>query len=281
MNDVGAVRAALRAYDVDAVLHFAAWLSVGESVADPIGYYRNNVRGTLSVLEAMVAESVERFVFSSTAATYGEPRETPITESHPQVPINPYGQSKLAVEQALPHFERAYGLRSIVLRYFNAAGADLDGELGEEHDPETHLIPRMIDAARGGPPLEVFGADYPTPDGTCLRDYVHVTDLADAHVLALAALDRGSPSSTYNLGNGQAYSVREVIAAVERVIGRQVPRREAPRRPGDPAVLWASSARIRAELGWRPRHADLETIVGTAWRWRVNHPDGFGPGGPS
>jgi UDP-glucose-4-epimerase GalE len=260
---------------VDAVLHFAAWLSVGDSVGDPIGYYRNNVRGTLSVLEAMVAESVGRFVFSSTAATYGEPNEVPITETHPTAPINPYGQTKLAVEQALPHFERAYGLRWIALRYFNAAGADPEGQLGEEHAPEIHLIPRAIDAVRGGPPLLVFGLDYPTPDGTCLRDYVHVTDLATAHELALEALERGTPSTKYNVGCGRPYSVREIIGTVERVTGRNVPWQAAPRRAGDPAVLYASNAKIKAELGWQPRYSDLETIVETAWRWREAHPCGF------
>jgi UDP-glucose-4-epimerase GalE len=279
VKDVDAVRAALRAYDVDAVLHFAGWLSVGDSVFDPIGYYRNNVRGTLAVLEAMVTESVSRFVFSSTAATYGEPIEAPITEAHPTVPINPYGQTKLAIEQALPHFERAYGLRSIALRYFNAAGADPDGELGEEHEPEIHLIPRAIDAVRGGLPLRVFGTDYATPDGTCLRDFVHVTDLAGAHLLALEALEGGARSTMYNLGNGRPHSVRDVIATVERVAGRAVPWEAAPRRAGDPAVLYASNGKIQHELGWQPHCADLGTIVETAWRWRESHPHGFTPDG--
>ncbi len=278
IHDEGRLRETMRAYQVRAVLHFAAWLNVGDSVADPKGYYRNNVVGTLTLLEAMVAEGVSRFVFSSSAAVFGEPVETPVTEAHPCRPINPYGETKLAVERALPHYARAYGLRWMALRYFNAAGADPDGELGEDHHPETHLIPRAIDAALGGPPLEVFGGDYPTPDGTCLRDYVHVTDLAEAHVLALEALERGRAPAAYNLGAGRAVSVREVIAAVERVSGRRVPWRVAPRRPGDPSVLIASHAAIARDLGWRPRYGDLETIVATAWAWRRAHPQGYRTG---
>ncbi len=277
VHDAAHLRHVLRQHRVNAVLHFAAWLSVSDSVADPRGYYANNVGGTLTLLGAMVSEGVGQFVFSSSAAVFGEPVETPITEAHPTRPINPYGETKLTVERALPHFERAYGLRSISLRYFNAAGADPGGDLGEDHDPETHLIPRAIDAARGGPPLEVFGDDYPTPDGTCLRDYIHVSDLADAHVRALGALERGATTTPYNLGAGRPVSVREVIAAVVRVGGRQVPWRLAPRRPGDPAVLYASHAGIAAALGWRPHH-DLDAIVGTAWRWREQHPRGYREG---
>src|SRR5262245_18653634 len=203
-------------------MHFAAYLDVGESVRDPIKYYRNNVVGALSVLDAMAAQSVKTFVFSSTCATYGEPIETPIAETHPQRPINSYGESKLAVERALPHFERAYGIHSVALRYFNASGADPDGEIGEDHSPEIHIIPRTIEAAMGGPGLQVFGDDYPTPDGTCLRDYVHVTDLADAHVKALGAVVETGKSGAYNLGTGRPHSVRDVISAVERVTGRKV-----------------------------------------------------------
>lgn len=269
IHDVARLREALRAHRVDAVLHFAAWALVGDSVRDPRGYYWNNVAGTLAVLEAMVAESARRFVFSSTAAIFGEPEVTPITEDHPARPINPYGETKLAVERALPHFERAYGIRSVSLRYFNAAGADPEGELGEDHRPESHLIPRVIAAALGGPPVEMYGDDYPTPDGTCLRDYVHVSDLADAHVCALRALEGGSATTAYNLGSGRPASVREVVAAVERVSGRAVPSRAAPRRAGDPAVLLASSGKIAANLGWRPALSDLETIVTTAWRWHA------------
>jgi UDP-glucose-4-epimerase GalE len=249
---------------------------VGASVTDPGGYYRNNVEGTLALLRAMAAERVAPLVFSSTAAVFGIPERTPIDESHPTRPINAYGETKLAIERALPHFERAYGLRSVVLRYFNAAGADPDGELGEDHCPETHLVPLAIEAVTGGAPLRVFGHDYPTPDGTCLRDYIHVTDLAAAHVLALAHLECGGASSTYNLGNGQPFSVREVIAAVEQVCGRVVPWIASPRREGDPAVLFASSRRIQDELGWKPRFADPMTIVDTAWRWKDACPRGFG-----
>lgn len=274
--DEAAVRAAIRAHRIEAVLHFAAWLSVADSVRDPAGYYRVNVGGALSVLAAMVAEGVRWLVFSSTAAVYGEPLTTPIPEDHPTRPLNPYGETKLAVERALPHYEQAYGLRWVSLRYFNAAGADPDGDLGEDHRPELHLIPRAFEAVLGGPPLEVFGTDYPTPDGTCLRDFVHVTDLAAAHVLALEALRGGGASGVYNLGNGRPASVREVIAAVERVTGRTVPWVAAPRRPGDPAVLAAASVRARRELGWRPRFEALDAMVETAWRWRQAHPYGYG-----
>lgn len=259
-----------------AVMHFAARLSVPESVADPAGYYRSNVIGTLTLLEAMVAAGVRRFVFSSTCAVFGEPQVVPIEESHPRSPINAYGETKLAIERALGHFERAYALTSVALRYFNASGADPDGLLGEDHDPEIHLIPRAIMAAMGGEPLQVFGDDYPTPDGTCQRDYVHVADLAQAHVLALARLESGGDSAVYNLGNGQAVSVREVIDAVERVSGRTVPFVTSPRRPGDPARLVASSERARADLGWKPSLAGVDDIVGTAWRWHQAHPHGYG-----
>ena len=268
----------IRAHGITAVMHFAAWALVGQSVTDPAGYYRNNVEGTLSLLRAMAATGVRRLVFSSTAAVFGNPERTPIDEAHPTAPINPYGETKLAIERALPHFGRAYGLRAVVLRYFNAAGADPDGELGEEHAIETHVIPRAIQAVLGGGPLQVFGDDYPTPDGTCLRDYVHVTDLAAAHVLALGRLESAGESATYNLGNGTPFSVRDVIRTVEEVSGRPVPMVAAPRREGDPAVLFASSQRIREALGWQPRLGDLKDIVGTAWRWRMAHPRGFDQG---
>ena len=274
--DVDAVRRALRRYDVFGVMHFAAFLDVGESVREPARYYRNNVGGALSVLEAMAAESVKHFVFSSTCATYGEPIETPITENHPQRPINSYGETKLAVERALPHFERAYGLRWVALRYFNASGADPDGEIGEDHSPEIHVIPRAIEAARGGPGLQVFGDDYPTPDGTCLRDYIHVSDLADAHVKALEAIVETGKSGAYNLGTGHPHSVKAVIDAVERVTGRKVPWTLGPRRPGDPAVLYAAPQKAQSELHWSPRFADLDAIVGTAWKWHSTHPHGYG-----
>ncbi|MGE0591036.1 MAG: UDP-glucose 4-epimerase GalE [Vicinamibacterales bacterium] len=275
--DTAAVARALRETGATAVVHFAAWLAVADSVRDPAGYYRNNVVGALGTLQAMVEVGCRHFVFSSTCAVYGEPVRAPIDESHATTPLSPYGQTKLAIEQALPHFDRAYGLRSVSLRYFNAAGADPDGELGEDHDPEIHLIPRALVAAAGGPPLEIFGDDYPTPDGTCLRDYVHVSDLAEAHLLALASLESDGASATYNVGSGEPSSVRDVMRAVERVTGQTVPCRIAPRRPGDPAVLHASAARIQAALGWRPGRPALDTIVADAWQWYRTHPRGFGP----
>jgi UDP-glucose-4-epimerase GalE len=275
IRDVDAMRRALRDSGATSVMHFAALLVIADSVRDPFRYYQNNVVGTLATLESMATEGCRQFVFSSTCAVYGDPTEIPIRETHPTGPINAYGQTKLAIEQALPHFERAYGIRSVRLRYFNAAGADPDGELGEDHTPELHVIPRAFDAAMGGLPFEIFGEDYPTPDGTCLRDYVHVSDLADAHVRALKYLEEGGASTTYNVGTEQPSSVREVLAAVERVCGKPVPRRVAPRRPGDPAVLYASAARIRSELGWIPRHVALDTIVGDAWRWHSTHPHGY------
>ena len=275
IRDVDAVRRALRDSGAGAVMHFAAWLIVSDSVGDPVGYYRNNVAGTLGTLEAMAAERVSHLVFSSTCAVYGEPTETPLRETHQTAPINAYGQTKLAIEHALPHYERAYGLRSIRLRYFNAAGADPDGELGEDHAPEIHVIPRAFEAASGGRPLEVFGEDYPTPDGTCLRDYIHVADLATAHVLALGHLERGGASATYNVGTERPSSVRQVIDAVARVTGRPVSWRSAPRRAGDPAVLYASAERIRADLGWVPQRPELDAIVGDAWRWHSAHPHGY------
>jgi UDP-glucose-4-epimerase GalE len=279
IGDVDAVRRAIRESGASAVMHFAAWLSVPDSVRDPSGYYRNNVGGTLATLEAMAAEGCRHFVFSSTCAVYGEPVETPLSETHPTAPINAYGQTKLAVEHALPHFERAYGIRSIRLRYFNAAGADPEGELGEDHSPEIHVIPRALEAAASGGHIDIFGEDYPTPDGTCLRDYIHVADLADAHLRALARLSQGGASASYNVGTERPSSVKDVIAAVERVTGKPLTTRSAPRRPGDPAVLYASARRIREELGWTPKHADLDTIVRDAWRWHSAHPHGFGGSG--
>lgn len=275
ITDLDAVRQAIRAHGVSAVMHFAAFLDVGESVREPVKYYRNNVTGAITVLEAMALEGVKAFVFSSTCATYGEPIETPISETHPQRPINSYGESKLAIERALPHFERAHGIHSVALRYFNAAGADPDGEIGEDHSPEIHIIPRAIDAATGGRGLQVFGDDYPTPDGTCLRDYIHVTDLADAHVKALASIFETRTSRIYNLGTGHPHSVREVIEAVERVTGKPVPWTLGPRRAGDPAVLYAAPDKARRELKWTPRFPDLDAIVRTAWNWHQQHPHGY------
>jgi UDP-glucose-4-epimerase GalE len=276
ITEVDAVRRALRDRNIFAVMHFAAFLDVGESVREPARYYRNNVGGALTVLEAMALESVTRFVFSSTCATYGEPLETPIAETHPQNPINAYGETKLAVERALPHFERAHGIHAIALRYFNAAGADPDGEIGEDHAPEIHIIPRAIEAATGGRGLQVFGDDYPTPDGTCLRDYIHVADLAEAHVRALEAIVDTGKSGAYNLGTGHPHSVKEVITAVETVTGRPVPRTLGPRRPGDPAVLYAAAHKAQNELHWTPRFPGLDTIVSHAWNWHRTHPRGYG-----
>ena len=273
--DEAAVRDTIRRHRVTSVMHFAALRSVGESVRSPARYFAANVTKTLALLDAAVAEGVERLVFSSTAAVYGEPCETPVTEDHPTRPTNPYGETKLAVENLLPQYERSRGLRAVRLRYFNAAGAAADGSIGEDHRPEEHLIPRALSAAAGGPPLVCFGTDYPTPDGTCLRDYVHVSDLAAAHVLALGALEADAPLRVCNLGSGRGYSVREVVAAVERVTGLPVPCKAAGRRPGDPAELLASSARARSELGWVPEYGELDVIVETAWRWHRSHPAGY------
>jgi UDP-glucose 4-epimerase len=275
IHDRAAVQDLLTSHRADAVMHFAAWLNVGESVARPIEYFQNNVIGTLAVLEAMRNAGVTRFVFSSTCAVYGEPDAVPIVETEKKQPINPYGETKLSVERMLPFLERAFGLKSIALRYFNAAGAHPDGAIGEDHAHEIHLIPLAIRAANGGTPLKVFGEDYPTPDGTCQRDYIHVCDLADAHIRALDALERGAPSSAYNIGTGTPHSVKSVIDTVGRVVGRPVAWQSAPRRPGDPAVLYASSDRAQRELGWAPKYADLEVIVRHAWQWHSTHPNGY------
>lgn len=255
-------------YQPLAVMHFAAYAYVGESVQDPGKYYRNNVAGSLTLLEAARDHGIGQFIFSSTCATYGIPQVSPIPETHPQDPVNPYGASKLMIERMLRDFDLAHGLRSIALRYFNAAGADPDGEIGEVHDPETHLIPLVLDAAAGRRPwVTVFGDDYETPDGTCIRDYIHVTDLAQAHVLALQALESGVHSTAFNLGNGRGFSVREVIAHAVEVTGREVPVVIGPRRLGDPPRLVGDASRAIRELGWRPRLAELRTIIETAWAW--------------
>jgi UDP-glucose-4-epimerase GalE len=268
VRDGARLDAVFARHRIDAVMHFAALAYVGESVGEPALYYRNNVGGTLELLEAMRRAGVDLLVFSSTCATYGTPERMPIGEDTEQRPINPYGTSKLVVERVLRDYDAAYGLRSVSLRYFNAAGCDPDGEVGEDHDPETHLIPRVLTAAGGAAPhVEVFGTDYPTPDGTCVRDYVHVADLADGHVRALDYLRRGGATTAINLGTGRAFSVREVIGAAERVTGRRIPVREGPRRPGDPPVLVADPTRARAVLGFAPRFTDIEPIVATAWRW--------------
>ncbi|HXG89305.1 MAG TPA: UDP-glucose 4-epimerase GalE [Vicinamibacterales bacterium] len=275
IHDGACVVATLREHDIDAVMHFAAWLSVGESVRVPLAYYENNVVGSLALLAAMEEAGVSRLVFSSTCAIYGEPSVVPITESAEQRPINAYGETKLAIEHALAHVERASGLRWIALRYFNAAGAHPDGTIGEDHAPEIHLVPRAIEAASGGEPLQVFGEDYPTPDGTCLRDYIHVCDLADAHLAALRALDGDAPSGGFNAGTGRPHSVRAVIDTVSRVVGQPVRWTAAPRRPGDPATLYAASDRLQHELGWQPRYPELEQIVEHAWQWHRRHPRGY------
>jgi UDP-glucose-4-epimerase GalE len=255
---------------IDAVMHFAALAYVGESVEQPALYYRNNVGGTLELLEASRRAGVGLMVFSSTCSTYGVPERMPIAEDAEQRPINPYGMSKLVVERVLRDYDAAYGLRSVALRYFNAAGCDPDGEVGEDHDPETHLIPRVLMAADGTlPHVDIFGTDYPTPDGTCLRDYVHVTDLAAGHVQALDYLERGGATTAVNLGTGRGFSVREVIAAAERETGRRIPVREAARRAGDPPVLVADATRARALLGFAPGFTEIEPIVATAWRWHT------------
>ena len=255
-------------YDFAAVLHFAAFAYVGESVSDPAKYYRNNVVGTLNLLETMVARDVNQIVFSSTCATYGEPEMLPINESHPQRPINPYGASKLMVERMLADFDHAYGVKSVALRYFNAAGADPDGEIGEDHDPETHLIPLVLDAAAGTrAEITIYGDDYDTPDGTCIRDYIHVSDLASAHLLALNALQTGSASRIFNLGNGHGYSIREVINTALQVTGRAIPVTIGPRRAGDPDRLVGDASLIREVLGWQPQFGDLKSIIATAWQW--------------
>jgi UDP-arabinose 4-epimerase len=258
----------IRRHGPAAIMHFAAFIAVGESVADPAKYYRNNVAGSLNLMEAARDHGAGAFVFSSTAAVYGLPEIVPIPERSPKLPINPYGHSKWMVETMLRDFGTAHGLKSIALRYFNAAGADPDGEIGERHDPETHLIPLALDAVSGnGRPLTVFGEDYPTADGTCIRDYIHVTDLAEAHVAALRALLGGAESNAYNLGTGNGFSVRQVMDAVESATGRAVPHSVGPRRPGDPAALVADPSAANRDLGWQPRLSDLNSIVATAWAW--------------
>jgi len=270
LADGALIRRVIEEHKVTAVVHFAAYAYVGESVTNPRKYFGNNVTGSLNLLDAMVDAGVRDIVFSSTCATYGEPQRVPIPEDHPQSPVNPYGETKLAVEKMLHWYAQAYGIRYAALRYFNAAGADPDGEVGEDHDPETHLIPLAIEAAVGAGSLQIFGTDYATPDGTAVRDYIHVTDLADAHLRALAKLRDGAPALRLNLGTGQGQSVRAVIAAVERVTGQPVRAREVGRRAGDPPALVADARQANALLGWKPRYPDLETIVEHAVRWRTH-----------
>lgn len=256
------------AHRIEAVMHFAALAFVGESVGHPDLYYRNNVFGTLHLLDAMKQHGVDRFIFSSTCATYGDPVRVPMDEEHPQNPVNPYGRSKLMVEWILRDYDAAFGLRHVALRYFNAAGCSSDGSIGEDHEPETHLIPRVLMAITGEiPEVTILGTDWDTHDGTCVRDYIHVEDLAEAHVLALEHLAAGGRSRAWNLGTGRGHSVREVVACAEKVTGRKVPAVDGPRRAGDPPVLVAQAERVERDLGWKPRFLDLERVIESAWRW--------------
>ncbi len=273
VGDARLVTDVLRKHKIEAVMHFAALIEVGESMRVPERYFQNNTGATLTLLEAMIANGVNRFVFSSTAALYGEPERTPIQESDPLKPANAYGESKLLVERMLDWLNRIHGFRYASLRYFNAAGAT--GELGEAHEPESHLIPLVLQVPLGKrQSVSIFGTDYPTPDGSCVRDYIHVLDLAQAHLLALDALGEKN-KLIYNLGNGRGFSVREVIETARKITGHAIPAIESPRRPGDPAVLVASSEKIRSELNWKPQHATLEDIIGSAWEWHRKHPQGY------
>jgi UDP-glucose 4-epimerase len=276
LQDETKITEILKAEKIDVVMHFAAFCYVGESVTDPLKYYKNNVTATVSLLSAMRAAGVTQFVFSSTCATYGTPSTLPITENAPQKPINPYGQTKLDVENLLKALSHAYGLSFAAFRYFNAAGAASDGSIGEDHSPETHLIPLAIDVALGKRAhLELYGTDYPTPDGTCLRDYVHVDDLSRAHIAAFEKLKTPGTQLFYNLGTGKPTSNREVISAIERVSGKKITVIEKPRRAGDPASLYANSSKATQELGWTIQYPTIDSIVKTAWAWHSKHPDGF------
>jgi len=274
--DKDAVDAVFNKYPIDAVVHFAAYASVGDSMVSPDKYFTNNIEGGLNLVNAMREHGVGRIIFSSSAATYGEPMGVPIDESHPQNPTNPYGETKLMFEKILKWYDVAYGIKSVSLRYFNAAGADPEGKIGEDHTPEGHLIPIILQTLLGQREnVKVFGCDWDTPDGTCVRDYIHVTDLADAHLRALAALERGAETGAYNLGNGDGQSVKQMIDAAEEVTGKKVPWVAAPRRPGDPAKLVASSKKLKNELGWQPKYPDVRTIIEHAWRWHSTHPQGY------
>jgi len=276
LSDQKKLKEIFQAHPIDTVMHFAANSLVTESVQNPLKYFANNVRNSLKLIETMDEYEVKKIVFSSSAAVYGEPETIPIEEDHPCLPTNPYGETKWIFEKVLQAFHDTGKLNFISLRYFNAAGADPEGELGEDHSPETHLIPIVIKAVLDGTSVPVFGMDYPTPDGTCIRDYIHVTDLARAHILALEKLDQQRVSEIYNLGNGSGFSVKEVIEAVRKISGRGVASVDSSRRPGDPARLVASSKKIREELGWVPDFPDLEAIVETAWQWHKKHPTGYG-----
>ena len=276
IEDSQKLESVIEQYKISAVMHFAAFCYVGESVTDPAKYYQNNVANTLNLLKTMIKNGVNKFIFSSTCATYGEPEKLPLTEKHPQNPISPYGRTKLIVEQILDDFKTAYGLKSISLRYFNAAGADLDSEIGEDHEPETHLIPLILKTALGQrKTITLFGDDYPTEDGTCIRDYIHINDLAQAHILALEKLFNGSSGDSYNLGNGNGYSVKQVIDAARKITGRPILCKIDKRREGDPAILIGASEKAIDELGWKPQFADLDSIIETAWKWHKKNPHGF------
>ncbi|MDJ0888818.1 MAG: UDP-glucose 4-epimerase GalE [Desulfobacterales bacterium] len=268
--DTGLLEGIFMSRRIDAVMHLAGFIEVGESVRDPLKYYGNNFTGTANLLDAMVRHDVKRLVFSSSAAVYGEPESTPIDEGHPLNPTSPYGDTKLWVEKMLLACDRAHGMRAISLRYFNAAGADESATIGERHEPESHLIPLVLEVARGAREhIRIFGVDYPTPDGTCIRDYIHVSDLVSAHLAAIEALMDGAGSNVYNLGNSRGISVREIIETARRVSGQAIPIVEDERRPGDPAVLIAGSTKIKNELNWQPRFEHIEDIVRTAWNWHV------------
>jgi UDP-glucose 4-epimerase len=276
IGDSNAVSQALKEHKIDAVIHFGAYASVPDSVSDPIKYYQNNITRGLVFLDAVKEAGIKAVIFSSSAATFGEPQYIPIDENHPQKPTNPYGQTKLDFEHILHWYDVAYGIKSIALRYFCAAGADPEGVLGEDHTPETHMIPLALFAALGRrPDIKMFGTDYPTEDGTGVRDYIHVTDLGTAHILSLNALLAGAESNVYNLGNGKGYSVRQVIETVREVTGRELKATEAPRRPGDPASLVATSAKIQKELNWVPKYGDLPTMIRTAYEWFDKNPRGY------
>ena len=263
----------IRKYEPEAVMHFAAYAYVNESVENPAKYYRNNVIGTINLLEAMYEHGLNNIIFSSTCATYGVPESIPVKENHPQNPINPYGASKLMIERIIQDFGAAYGINFIILRYFNAAGADPDSEIGEDHDPEPHLIPLALEAASGvNPFITIYGHDYDTPDGTCIRDYIHVTDLAYAHLLAADAILNGNVSNkAYNLGNEKGFSVKNIIETVENIVGQKITVKKGPPRPGDPPCLIGDSAKIKRELGWKPNYQDISEIIGTAWQWIRKH----------
>ncbi len=272
LSNIEDIEKVFEEYNINTVMHFASFIDVGESVVNPEKFYDNNVVNTLNLLHVMLEHDVKKFVFSSTCATYGIPKKIPIEEDHPQLPINPYGKTKLIVEDILQDYDEAYGLKSVILRYFNASGADKDGEIGEAHEPETHLIPLILDAAIGNrDSVKIYGTDYQTPDGTCIRDYIHVSDLADAHLRALEYLEEHNESNHFNLGNGEGFSVKEVIKSAKEVTGVDFEVEESDRRKGDPDVLVGSNKKIKKELGWKPRYTDIDGILETAWNWHQKY----------